>query len=89
MLFSDTYKIISAPAEGIYKDRSSKFYAYAYHVEHEEQIKNIINELKKEFYDATHHCYAYVLGFNQEVQKSNDDREPANTAGKPILLINC
>jgi uncharacterized YigZ family protein len=54
-------------------------------VQHEEDVKQIIQQLKKEHFSAAHHCSAYVLGVNQDVQKANDDREPANTAGKPIL----
>lgn len=85
MLFSDTYHMLQQPAEGIYKEMGSKFISYAYPVMHEDEIKEILHQLKKEHYAAAHHCYAYVLGFDREVQKSSDDREPANTAGKPIL----
>jgi uncharacterized YigZ family protein len=85
MLFSDTYKILQSPCEGIFKDRGSKFYAFAFPVLHEEDVKKIVADLKKEHYSAAHHCYAFVIGVNQESQKANDDREPANTAGKPIL----
>ena len=85
MLFTDTYMVLQSSCEGIFKDRGSKFYAFAYPIQHEEDVKGIVNELKKEHYSAAHHCYAYVLGVSQEIQKSNDDREPSNTAGKPIL----
>lgn len=85
MLFSDTYHVLHAPSEGTFKDRGSKFMAFAYPVQQEEDIKQILHELKKEHFNAAHHCYAYVLGAGQEVQKSNDDREPSNSAGKPIL----
>ncbi len=85
MLFSDTYKILHSPCEGTFKDRGSKFLAFAFPVKSEEEVKTILHDLKKEHYSAAHHCYAYVLGIGQEIQKANDDREPANTAGKPIL----
>jgi uncharacterized YigZ family protein len=85
MLFSDTYQTISQPGEGEFKDKGSKFIGYSFPVNSEEQVKDIINTLKKEHFSAAHHCYAYVLGTSQQLQKSNDDREPNNTAGKPIL----
>jgi uncharacterized YigZ family protein len=85
MLFTDTYHILQAPSEGLFKDRGSKFMAYAYPIQQEEDVKQLLAQLKKEHFAAAHHCYAYVLGVNQEIQKSHDDREPANTAGKPIL----
>lgn len=85
MLFTDTYKTIAAAAQGEFKDKGSKFIGYAFPITSEEELKTHLNELKKEHYTAAHHCYAYVLGSNKEIQKSNDDREPNNTAGKPIL----
>ena len=87
---------IAEPAEAIYKERSSKFLTYAYPVESEEEIKVLLEALRKEYYDATHHCYAYRLGAQGEVFRANDDGEPSGTAGKPILgqllsadLTNC
>lgn len=87
---------IAEPAEAIYKERSSKFLVYAYPVESEEEIKLHLDRLRKEFFDATHHCYAYRLGAEGEVFRANDDGEPSGTAGKPILgqllsaqLTNC
>lgn len=85
MLFSDTYKTIAVKSEGEFKDKGSKFLGFAYPITNENEVKEIINNLKKEHYTAAHHCYAYILGTAQEIQKSNDDREPNNTAGKPIL----
>lgn len=85
MLFSDTYKTIAGKSEGEFKDKGSKFLGFAYPITNENEVKDIINNLKKEHYTAAHHCYAYILGTAQEIQKSNDDREPNNTAGKPIL----
>ena len=92
----DSYLTIAEPAEAIYKERSSKFLTYAYPVETEEEIKELLDALRKEYYDATHHCYAYRLGPQGETFRANDDGEPSGTAGKPILgqllsadLTNC
>jgi uncharacterized YigZ family protein len=92
----DSYLTIAESAEAIYKERSSKFLTYAYPVESEEEIKELLDALRKEYYDATHHCYAYRLGPQGEVFRANDDGEPSGTAGKPILgqllsadLTNC
>ena len=92
----DSYLTIAEPAEAIYKERSSKFLTYAYPVESEEEIKELLDALRKDYYDATHHCYAYRLGAQGEVFRANDDGEPSGTAGKPILgqllsadLTNC
>ena len=81
----DSYLTISEPAEAIYKERSSKFLTYAYPVETEEEIKELLDALRKQYYDATHHCYAYRLGPQGEQFRANDDGEPSGTAGKPIL----
>ena len=85
MLFSDTYLTLEKPAEAIFKDKGSKFLAYAYPVENDQQIKEILNQLKKEHHTANHHCYAYRLGADKMNFRANDDGEPNNTAGKPIL----
>ena len=82
---TDLYKTISKTSEGIYKEKGSKFIAYAYPVNSEEEIKEIIAKLKKEYYDARHHCYAYMLGSDKKNFRANDDGEPSSTAGKPIL----
>ena len=81
----DSYLTISAPAEFAMRERSSKFLSYAYPVKSEEQIKEILDTLHKQYYDATHHCYAWRLGPNGEHFRANDDGEPSGTAGKPIL----
>ena len=81
----DTYKTIAEAATGLFKDKGSKFLAFAFPVENEEQIKQHIQTLKKEFFDARHHCYAYRLGLNGELWRANDDGEPSSTGGKPIL----
>lgn len=81
---SDTYKTIAAPSEGLYKEKGSKFLAFAYPVQTESKIKEHLESLRKQYYDARHHCYAYVLGPRQEVYRANDDGEPSATAGRPI-----
>ncbi|MBP8033375.1 MAG: YigZ family protein [Bacteroidia bacterium] len=85
MLFSDTYLTIEKTTEAIFKDKGSKFLAFAYPVENDQQIKEILNQLKKEHHTANHHCYAYRLGADKMNFRANDDGEPNNTAGKPIL----
>lgn len=81
----DTYKTIEKPSEGYYKDKGSKFLAYAYPVSNEQEIKKIIADLKKKHHSARHHCYAWQLGTEEKSYKINDDGEPSSTAGKPIL----
>lgn len=85
MLFDDTYTIPAHTGEALLKDRGSKFFAYAYTVFGDEDIKNRLEELKAKYPDATHHCYAWVLNPDKSAQRANDDGEPVNTAGKPIL----
>lgn len=81
----DSYLTIAAPAGATSRERSSKFLAYAYPVQCEEQIREILDGLRKKYYDATHHCYAWRLGPGGENYRANDDGEPSGTAGKPIL----
>ena len=69
----------------MYKDKGSKFYAFAYPVQTIEQIKEILAEKRKEYYDARHVCYAYMLGYERNQFRANDDGEPSGTAGRPIL----
>jgi uncharacterized YigZ family protein len=82
---NDCYKSISAPSEGIYKDKGSKFLAFAYPVESESEIKDILLKIKKEYFDARHHCYAYRLKHDYSIWRANDDGEPSSSAGRPIL----
>ncbi|MFH1321325.1 MAG: YigZ family protein [Bacteroidota bacterium] len=79
----ETYQTITKPAEGLFKDRGSKFMAYAFPVFSESDIKLHLSALRKKHHSARHHCYAYRLG--PEIYRANDDGEPSNTAGKPIL----
>lgn len=81
----DSYKTIAAPAEVTYRQLSSKFLTYAYPVETEAEIKEHLDALRKRWFDATHHCYAWRLGPHGEHFRANDDGEPSSTAGKPIL----
>ena len=81
---SDTYRSIEAPSRGVYKELGSKFLAFAYPIETEEEAKRIIDEVRKEYFDARHHCYAWRIGLNGEPDRMNDDGEPSSTAGRPI-----
>lgn len=83
-MLNDTYKTIKAPCEGIYKEKGSKFLAFAFPVTSETEIKNHVDSIKKEYYDARHHCYAYILGPDKATYRANDDGEPSGTAGRPI-----
>lgn len=82
---SDSYKSISQPSTGIYKELGSKFLSFAYPVANEEEVKEIIATLRKEYHDARHHCFAYRIGAEGEHWRANDDGEPSSSAGKPIL----
>jgi uncharacterized YigZ family protein len=81
----DTYRTIVAPTESIYKEKGSKFMAFAYPVYSEEDIKEHLAELRKKYFDARHHCYAYTLGADKSRYRANDDGEPNHSAGDPIL----
>ncbi len=85
MAEGDFYKTISKPSEGLYKDKGSKFIARVFHVRDVEEVRETLLQLKKEFHDARHFCYAYRIDPENETLKSSDDGEPAGTAGKPIL----
>lgn len=85
MLFSTSYRTIQEPTEFLFKEKGSKFFAFAFHVNHEDDFKKQMVLLKARYPDATHHCYALVLNPDKSFQKSSDDGEPSNTAGKPIL----
>jgi uncharacterized YigZ family protein len=82
---SDIFKTIKSNAEGIYKQKGSKFLSFAIPVQNVEEIKEIINNYRKQFFDARHVCYAYMLGYDRNEFRTNDDGEPSGTAGKPIL----
>ena len=81
----DSYKTITQPSkERLFKDRGSKFYGYAFPISNEEEIKEKIELLKKQHYNARHWCYAWQLGKNYDHYRANDDGEPSNSAGMPI-----
>lgn len=81
----DTYYSIEAPSSGIYRDLGSKFLAFAYPVSTEDEAKAIIASVKKEYFDARHHCFAWRIGYDGAKWRVNDDGEPSSTAGRPIL----
>lgn len=83
-ILEDTYQTISGKAEGLYKEKGSKFIALAFPVTSEEEVKEILASLRKEYHDARHHCYSYIIGFKGEHWRANDDGEPSGTAGRPI-----
>jgi uncharacterized YigZ family protein len=81
----DQYRTIAAPTEGLYKEKGSKFIAKAYAVYSEDEVKEVLQALRKEYFDARHHCYAYLLGADRATYRANDDGEPNHSAGDPIL----
>lgn len=92
----DTYLTLNIESNGLYKDRSSKFFYYAFPVSDEEQIKDRLKELRKKHFDARHHCFGWYLGTDGQNYRANDDGEPNHSAGDPILgqirsnsLTNC
>lgn len=87
MLFEDTYRTIDLPSTGLYKEKGSKFHSFAFPVRSETEVKSILESIKHEYYDARHHCYAYVLGYDKSAWRINDDGEPSGTAGRPIHNI--
>ncbi len=82
---NDTYFTLKGNSEGFYKEKGSKFLSFAYVVSDEDEVKQILAELKKKYFDARHYCYAYVLGTKSEKYRANDDGEPGHSAGDPIL----
>jgi uncharacterized YigZ family protein len=85
MLLDDSYKTITHPVEGFFRDRGSKFLAFAYPIKNEEEAKKHLLTLREMHPKANHHCYAYRLGLDRTQFRANDDGEPAGSAGKPIL----
>ncbi|MDA3890697.1 MAG: YigZ family protein [Salinivirgaceae bacterium] len=82
---SDKYKTIKEISEGIYKEKGSKFFAYAYSVTTENQIKEIQKGLRKKYYNARHHVYGFRLGADLKTYRCSDDGEPSNSSGPPVL----
>ena len=85
MEYFDAYRSIAARSEGLFKDNGSRFIALAFPVETEEEVKEIVAGLRKEYHDARHHCFAYRLGYKGDRFRSSDDGEPSGSAGRPIL----
>lgn len=82
---SDIYTTIRKISKGIYKEKGSRFLSFAYPMTDEEKVKPVIDKIRKEHHEARHHCYAYMIGSERTVWRSNDDGEPSGTAGRPIL----
>jgi len=83
---NDSYQTISKViGEGFYSEKRSKFFAFAHHVESVDEVKEILSQYRKKYYDARHVCYAYMLGAERQEFRVNDDGEPSGTAGKPVL----
>lgn len=82
---SDTFKTIVSSAEGSYKEKGSKFLSFAFPVKNVDEINQILARYRKQYYDARHICYAYMLGSAKNEWRANDDGEPSGTAGRPIL----
>ena len=82
---NDLYLTISTTGEGYYTEKRSKFLAWAHHVDTVDEVKSLLAEYRKKYYDARHVCYAYMLGPDRKDFRANDDGEPSSTAGKPIL----
>ena len=85
MQIKDTYSSIAGRSDGLFKDNGSRFIAQAYPVETEDEVKEIVGRLRKEYHDARHHCYAYRIGLDGGLWRANDDGEPSGSAGRPIL----
>jgi len=83
----DTYLTLPSMSEGLYKDKGSKFYSFAFPVSTKEQIKSIVEDFRKKYHDARHVCYAYRIHPTMIETRANDDGEPSGTAGKPILGV--
>lgn len=81
----DTYKTIQSEAQGLFKDKGSRFISFAFPVVEESQVRNYVNVLRKKYHDARHVCYAFRIGHHEYRDRANDDGEPSGTAGKPIL----
>lgn len=82
---SDTYKTITLSSQGLYKEKGSRFISFAIPVTDQDEIKTIIDKIRKEHHEARHHCYAYMIGHERTLWRVNDDGEPSGTAGRPIL----
>lgn len=84
---NDTYLTIRSVGKGLYKEKGSRFISLAYPVKSLNEVKEIVEKLHREYHDARHHCYAYIIGYERLLWRTYDDREPSGTAGKPILGV--
>lgn len=84
-MHEDTYKTISNSSEGLFTEKRSRFISYALPVRSVEEVKEAVDKYKKQYYDARHVCWAYMLGADRLTFRANDDGEPSGTAGKPLL----
>ena len=82
---SDIYKTIATTSQGIFKEKGNRFVSFAVPISSLEEIKPIIDKIRKEHHEARHHCYAYIIGHERIIWRVNDDGEPSGTAGRPIL----
>ena len=80
-----TYYTIEKESNGFFKDKGSKFFSFAFHVQNKEDIKRYQQELRKKYHDARHHVYAWRLGIEEDNYRYSDDGEPSNSSGPPIL----
>lgn len=85
MAETESYLSIASTSQGLFKDRGSKFMAFAHPVRNEDEAKAILDGYRKQYHDARHHCFAWVLGADGKRQRANDDGEPTHSAGDPIL----
>lgn len=85
MMADDTYKTITGVVDSCYTEKRSRFIAYAVPVRTVEEVKEQVDKFRKQYYDARHVCWAYMLGPDRSTFRANDDGEPSGTAGKPIL----
>lgn len=81
------YKTINGYSQTEWEVQKSRFISYVNHIENETQAQDFVNQIRKKHFDATHNCYAYIIGEHSDTQKSNDDGEPSGTAGVPILEV--
>ncbi len=83
-MFDDTYKTLADHSKGLYTEKGSRFIALAFPVENEDQVKQYLADIRKSYYDARHHSYAYILGAEKNAYRVYDDGEPSGSAGRPI-----
>lgn len=84
-MMPNTYRTMIGQSTSFLREKGSKFYGFAHHVASETDVKEVLAGYRKQYFDATHHCYAYVLGEMGQNVRANDDGEPNHSAGDPIL----